>query len=202
VTPGRDKRSAAGSTRAAPGSRAAAVLRPPGAEAPEKLTDEALLALYAVYAGPLFTFALRLSGDPQRSEEAVQDALLRAWQHPEAVDGSRGPPRAFLYTVVRNGLIDRWRRDAARPRTSAPESLDTVTVSDEVERAVESWGVADALRRLTPEHRQVILHAFFLGHTVEQSAAALGIPAGTVKSRTYYALRALRVALEEMGYVR
>jgi RNA polymerase sigma-70 factor (ECF subfamily) len=168
----------------------------------ESLAEEMLRALYAAYAGPLFAFARRLSGDSDRAEEVVQDALLRAWQHPEAVDGSHGSPRAFLFTVVRNSLIDGWRRDGARPRISDLGRGTDQSVSDEVDRAIESWGLADAMRRLTPEHRQVLFHTFFLDHSVEQAAVALGIPAGTVKSRTYYALRALRVVLEEMGYVR
>lgn len=177
--------------------------RPDSQVAPaEPLLEDTLRALHALYARPLFDFALRLCGNRERAEEVVQDALLRAWQHPEAVDGSRGSPRAFLFTVVRNSVIDGWRRDGARPRSSDPGQLEALGVPDEVERAVEAWGVADAMRRLTFEHRQALHHAFFLGHSVEQSAAAIGIPAGTVKSRTYYALRALRAALEEMGYVR
>lgn len=166
--------------------------------------EDTARALSAAYARPLFHFALRLSGDRARAEEVVQDALLRAWQHPEAVDGSRGEAGAFLFTVVRNAVIDGWRRDGARPRSAGPGGLEagTATASDEVDRAVESWGVAEAMRRLTPEHRQVLLHTFFLDHSVEQTAEALGIPAGTVKSRTYYGLRSLRVVLQEMGYVR
>lgn len=165
---------------------------------------ETLRALSASYAGPLYRFALRLCGDPTRAEEAVQDALLRAWQHPEAVDGSSGQAGAFLFTVVRNAVIDGWRRDQARPISTGPDGLDALVARspDEADRAVESWGVAEAIRRLTPEHRQVLVHTFFLDHSVEQTAVALGIPAGTVKSRTYYGLRALRVTLQEMGYVR
>lgn len=161
-----------------------------------------LSELHARFAGPLFLFALRLSGDRGRSEEVVQDALLRAWQHPEAVDGSRGPASGWLFTVVRNLLKDSWRRDAARPRASNQETLDTLSVPDDVERAVEAWAVADAMGRLTPEHRVVLQQAFYLGHSVEETASTLRIPAGTVKSRTYYAMRALRATLEEMGYVR
>lgn len=168
----------------------------------ERLTEHVLNALYALHAGPLFAFALRLSGDRERSEEVVQEALLRAWQHPQAVDGSRGPARAWLFTVARNSLRDSWRRDAARPRAAAPEQLEALAAPDAVERSVEAWAIADALRHLTPEHRQVLLHSFYLGHSVQETASALHVPAGTVKSRTYYALRALRVVLDEMGYAR
>ena len=167
----------------------------------DQLTPRLLRELHDLYAGPLLAFALRLSGDRQRAEEAVQDALLRAWQHPEAVDGSRGSARAWLYTVVRNRLTDSWRRDAARPRTASPELLDLIGGPDEAERAVEAWGVGDAMRKLTDSHREILHYSYYLGLSVEETSSLLQIPAGTVKSRTYYALRSLRALLEEMGYV-
>lgn len=199
--PDPDKTRSSGDARnAARGTRVAAR---DGNQAPsERMADQALRALYDLYAGPLFSFALRFSGDPQRAEEAVQDALVRAWQHPEALERGRGSPRAFLFILVRNALIDSWRRDAARPRTSGGDRLEGPDVPDPVEGCVESWMLTDAVARLSAEHRQVLLHAFFLDHSVEQTATAIGVPAGTVKSRTFYALRALRAALEEVGYLR
>ena len=173
-----------------------------GTATKSKKNDEVLRALHDLYAGELFSFALRLSGDRQRAEEAVQDALLRAWQHPESVDGSRGSARAWLFTVVRNCLNDSWRQDAARPRISSPEGLDTIGSPDEVERAVEAWGVAEAVQKLTVAHREILYYSYFLGLSVDETSVVLHVPNGTVKSRTYYALRALRATLEEMGYVR
>ena len=173
-----------------------------GGPAAPSLAERLLVALHDEYAGALFAFALRLSGDRERAEEAVAAALLRAWQNPEGVDGSRGSPRAWLFTVVRNYLTDGWRRDAARPRTSGPEPLDGIAASDEVERVVETWALADAIARLSNEHREALYYSSYLGLSVEETAAELRIPTGTVKSRTYYALRALRSVLEEMGYVR
>ena len=70
---------------------------------------------------------------------------------------------------------------------------------DEAERALESWAVADAIRSLRAEHRGVLLETYYHGKSVAEAAAVLGIPAGTVKSRTFYALRALKLALEERG---
>lgn len=173
-----------------------------GRPAAPPLAERLLVALHDEYAGVLFAFAFRLSGDQQRAEDAVSEALLRAWQHPEAVEGGRGSARAWLFTVVRNYLTDSWRRDAARPRTAGPERLDGLAGPDEVERAVETWALADAMALLSNDHRQVLYYSSYLGHSVDETAAELGIPAGTVKSRTYYALRALRSILEEMGYVR
>ena len=67
------------------------------------------------------------------------------------------------------------------------------------DRAVEGWLVAEALRRLTPAHREVLVECFYRGRSVTEAAALLGVPPGTVKSRTHYALRSLRLVLEEMG---
>lgn len=73
------------------------------------------------------------------------------------------------------------------------------SADDELERAVESWAVAEALAALRQEHREVLLEVYYRGRSVKEASATLGIPPGTVKSRTYYALRALRLALEERG---
>ena len=103
--------------------------------------------------------------------------------------------------MVRNRLTDEWRRDGARPRTSSDESLANAAGPDNLERAVEAWGVGEAVSQLSEHHRVVLYHAYYLGQSVDETAAALHIPPGTVKSRTYYALRALRATLEEMGYL-
>ena len=71
--------------------------------------------------------------------------------------------------------------------------------SDEVEQMLDPWIVADAVRMLRPEYRSVLLEIYYLGNSVVGAAAALGIPVGTVKSRTYYTLRALKRTLQERG---
>ena len=74
-----------------------------------------------------------------------------------------------------------------------------VPVPDEADRVLESWAVADALAALRPDHRQVLLETYYRGRSVAEAAIVLGVPAGTVKSRAFYALRALKLALEERG---
>ena len=70
-----------------------------------------------------------------------------------------------------------------------------------MDRVLEAWQVADALAQIRPEHREVIVETYYGGCSVNQAAAKLGVPAGTVKSRLFYGLRAMRLALEEMGVV-
>ena len=163
--------------------------------------EELVRALYAEHAGPLLGYVLRLTGgDRYRAEDVVQETLLRAWRHPEALAASDGSPRPWLYTVARHLVVDGVRARNARPiETSGEHLVDVALDDDELDRALTSWEVADALTTLTPDHRAVLVETYFRGRSVAEAATVLGIPAGTVKSRTYYALRALRLALEERG---
>lgn len=164
--------------------------------------DEVLLrALNDEHGDALFAHALRLcSGDRQRAEDLVQETLLRAWRHPEALDPSRGSVRAWLFTTARHLAIDAWRRRVARAGEVVTDTLpEPPPEVDEADRAVEAWTVAEALARLSEAHREVLVECFYRGRSVAEAAARLGVPPGTVKSRTHYALRSLRLVLEEMG---
>lgn len=170
-----------------------------GRDVPGPVSDEMLVrTLYAEHAGALLSYALHLtSGDRQRAEDIVQETLLRAWLHPDAIAGR--PARPWLFAVARNLAVDAHRARRARPPEVGDAALALVAVPDEADRALESWAVADALKALRPEHRSVLLETYYYGRSVAEAAAVLGVPAGTVKSRTFYALRALKLALEERG---
>lgn len=158
--------------------------------------------LHARFAGPLFVFAMRLLGDAEAAEEVVQDTLLRAWRHADRFDPDRGSLATWLFTIARNLTVDRNRRAAARPRAVATlDDVDPPLTDAAVDRALEAWQMASALRGLSAQHRGVIVEAYYRGHTVSEIATRLGIPPGTVKSRLFYGLRALRLELEEMGVV-
>jgi RNA polymerase sigma-70 factor (ECF subfamily) len=156
--------------------------------------------LHDEHAAALWGYCVRLTGnDRARAEDVVQETLLRAWRHFSVLDESRGSVRAWLYTVARNIVIDEWRTRRVHAETSVaevPEARDPVDRTDEL---LLSWTVAEALTRLSPEHRAVLLECYYRGGTVAEASRRLGVPEGTVKSRTHYALRALRLALEEMG---
>lgn len=164
---------------------------------------ELLRAMHAEHGDALYAHALRLvGGDRQRAEDLVQETLLRAWRHPEALDPERGSVRAWLFTTARHLAIDAWRRRSARVSEVVTDALPEPAADDETERAVEAWTVAEALARLSPSHREVLIECFYRGRSVAEAASKLGVPAGTVKSRTHYALRSLRLALEELGVTR
>ncbi|MGH8867970.1 MAG: sigma-70 family RNA polymerase sigma factor [Actinomycetes bacterium] len=163
--------------------------------------DQLVRVLYTEHAGPLLGYVLRLTrGDRHQAEDVVQETLLRAWRHPDALADARRSVRPWLWTVARNLVIDGERARKARPQEVGQDALDFVADEDEVERALDAWEVSEALAGLRPEHREVLLQTYYRGRSVADAARALGIPEGTVKSRTYYALRALRLALEERGF--
>lgn len=158
-----------------------------------------LRALHDEHAQALWAYVVNLTnGDRARAQDVVQETMLRAWRNPQVLDQSQGSARGWLFTVAKRIVIDEWRSTKSRPEVIT-DTVPELGVADDTEHAVDRHLVAAALRTLSPEHRAVLLECYFRGSSVTQAAAALGIPPGTVKSRTHYALRALRLALEEMG---
>jgi RNA polymerase sigma-70 factor, ECF subfamily len=163
--------------------------------------DLTLTRLHDDHARVLLGYATRLTGgDVQRAEDAVQEALLRAWRNPHAFRDGAGSPRAWLMTVVHHVVVDDIRARRARPTEVGSAPLDLVADGvDDIAQALESWTVAEALAQLSADHRAVLVETYYRGRSVAEAAEALGVPPGTVKSRTFYALRALRLALSERG---
>lgn len=140
----------------------------------------------------LLAYATRLLGDRQAAEDVVQETLVRAWRHPEALVNGKGSARGWLLTVTRNLVIDRQRAKAARPPEAEEAPATAAAVGDQAESVVNSMVVMEALDQLSSDHRDVLVEIYFKGRSVSQAAATLGVPSGTVRSRSYYALRALR----------
>ena len=172
---------------------------------PDEGSPTTLEQMHERFAGPLFVYAWRRLGDRQAAEEVVQDTLTAAWRHADRFDAGRGSVSGWLFAIARNLTIDHGRRRMARPLVVVPlepgDDLDPEELSSEVDRAVEAWQLADALAALSPQHREAIVKVHYLGFSVREAAAHLAVPEGTVKSRLYYGLRALRLRLEEMGVI-
>jgi RNA polymerase sigma-70 factor (ECF subfamily) len=166
-----------------------------GALADERDVREA----YAAHAAELYGFAVRSLGDSGLAEEAVQETFLRAWRAGDRFDPQLGSLRTWLFAILRNVVIDLGRSRAARPDVADGGVEPSVEPFDE---ALLSWQVEEALRRIGDQHRRVLVETFYRGRPYAEVAEELGVPEGTIKSRVYYGLRALRVALEEIGYER
>lgn len=161
-------------------------------------------ALHDEHAAALWRYALRLTGDRARAEDVVQETLLRAWQHLEVVRDTERSPRAWLFTVARHMIIDESRRPRSRAEVGAPDAFGAPEAAgpDEVESTLDRMLIAEALVQLSDQHRAVVQRSYYQGWTTAQIAADLGIAEGTVKSRLHYAVRALRLNLQEMGVTR
>jgi RNA polymerase sigma-70 factor (ECF subfamily) len=154
-------------------------------------------AAYAAHSGELYGFAVRSLGDSGLAEEAVQETFVRAWRAGERFDPEIGSLRTWLFAILRNVVIDLGRARAVRPGV-AQEGIEQSV--EPLEEALLSWQVEEAMRRIGEDHRHVLVETHYRGRPYAEVAAELGVPEGTVKSRVYYGLRALRVVLEEMGY--
>jgi RNA polymerase sigma-70 factor (ECF subfamily) len=147
-------------------------------------------------------YVLRLTrGDMQFAEDVVQESLLRLWRKPELLQHCTDGVRAWLYTVARNQVIDD-RRSARYARELRTDFDSERSSPDEFGPAFDKWILSDALMSLSADHRVAVVRAYYLGQSVADIAAHQQIPEGTVKSRLHYALRALRIALQERGVVR
>ncbi len=166
------------------------------------VADEDLVrSLYDEHAGALMSYVLRLvGGDRHRAEDVVQETLFRAWRNPQSLRPARGSIRPWLWTVARHLVVDGERARRARPVEVPGAEFAPAPVDDGIDRALAAQVVVEAMRTLTPEHRAALIETYYRGRSVAEAANILGVPEGTVKSRTYYALRNLRSALEERGF--
>jgi len=158
-----------------------------------------LRTLHDEHGAALWRYALRLTGgDSAQAQDVVQETLIRAWRNPAAFAPERGSPRPWLYAVARRIVIDDHHSAHARHEATRAQVPDA-GVPDATDALDDRDVVRQALARLSPEHRAVLRECYYRQRSVEEAAAILGIAPGTVKSRTHYAIRALRIALEELG---
>jgi RNA polymerase sigma-70 factor (ECF subfamily) len=163
--------------------------------------DEPLAALHLEHGAALHRYVLGLTGGNRAlAEDVVQDTMLRAWRSDQIMDGAHGAVRAWLFTVARHLVIDDMRTARSRHETLVADPPEA-EMRDDIADLERSIAMVDALRRLTDAHREVLLECFYRGRTTVEAAQRLGIPEGTVKSRTHYALRALKAELASMGVI-
>lgn len=161
--------------------------------------DNVAEAWMTSFRRPLLGFVLPyVNGDVQAAEDVVQETMLRGWQHAAELNPEHA--RSWLHTVARNTAISTYhRRRRVRREVPLDEQALPPASDDGLDRMFDGWLVASALDALSPEHRQVIVELFYQRKSVAEVAALLAIPEGTVRSRCFYGLRALRRELEKQG---
>ena len=166
-----------------------------------RTADDAIVTeMYRQYRAPLMSYVLRLTaGDRQHAEDVVQETMVRAWRQSGKLDLTEPSLMPWLATVARRIVIDDKRRKSVRPTETGDDMLENAPVADTTDDLLRKVVMAEALQLLSPAHREVLNETILRDRTVNEAAETLGIPVGTVKSRVYYALRALRVVLAERG---
>lgn len=161
----------------------------PDPPAPFDLTTE-----YDAHGHALFGFALNALHDRQLAEDCVQETFLRAWRARERYDSDRATVRTWLFAIERNVIIDLQRSQHRLPRTAVPEAVNDAAA--ESSDTLERLEVAEAIGKLSPEHRAVVVAVHLHGRSYTELAAASGVPIATLRTRAFYALRALREHLD------
>ena len=164
------------------------------------LEEEVVAAIYRDHGTALRRFVLNASRDPQLADDVVQETVLRVWQQAPAITGSL---RSYLFRTARNIMIDNYRKAQRRPpEVAGRDGTDPADAADRVDELLNKVLMEEALLRLSAEHREVLVALHYRRYTVQETSDRLHIPSGTVKSRAFYAVRALRTILDEMGVPR
>ena len=170
------------------------------------LGDEAAVhAAYTAHGPELYRFVLRGLGDPGAAQDVVQEVFLRAWRAAGRFDPELASLRVWLFAIARNAMIDHARAAGVRPWQGnlvdppTAEAVSGAVVEDPTERLLRSWVVEEALQRISEEHRVAIVQTHLRERPYAEVATELAIPIGTLRSRVFYGLKALRVAMDEMG---
>jgi RNA polymerase sigma-70 factor (ECF subfamily) len=158
---------------------------------------EAFEILYGRYVRPVFGLALRRLGDRGHAEDAVQEAFAAIWRSASTYRPERGAAGGWLYTVARNAIVDRLRRNGPSTDAELPELASYERgPAEQAEDSDVAWRVHRALEELPPREREVIELAYWSGLSQSEVAEFLHLPLGTVKTRTRSGLAHLASALE------
>jgi RNA polymerase sigma-70 factor (ECF subfamily) len=157
--------------------------------------------LYRRYARPVFGLALRRLGDRGRAEDAVQETFTSIWRSAASYKPDRGPGAPWVYAVARNAIVDRARSRTEIPAEIPDEPAREDGPSDRAEQSWVQWRVHAAMEELPEREREVLTLAYWSGLSQSEVAEFLGIPLGTVKTRTRSALAHLSDILGDEGLV-
>jgi RNA polymerase sigma-70 factor (ECF subfamily) len=179
-----------------PPSAAASTAEPTGVDEP------GLRRAFLDHRAGMVNVARRALGSGHLAEEAVQETFARAWRSRHRFDAQHGSVEMWLYGIERHLLIDMSRARRRQEARDARLAVEAEPVADHAEATLSSVEVEESIRRLSPGQRELIVEMYFRGRTSKEMAAVLGIPEGTVRSRLFTALKALRANLDRRGWDR
>lgn len=163
--------------------------------------EQGVREAYAAHGPELYRFTLRGLGDPGAAQDAVQETFLRAWRSRDRYDPQVAGLRTWLFGIARNVVIDLHRARGARPwlrELADHETLAEAAAPDPGDDLMHRWMVEEALEKLGPDHRQALEQTYLADRPYNEVAEEIGIPVSTLRSRVFYALKALRNVMEEM----
>jgi RNA polymerase sigma-70 factor (ECF subfamily) len=166
---------------------------------PEASDEVGLREAFLAHGGELYGFARRSLNSKESAEDVVQETFVRAWRSRSRFDSTLGTLRTWLFTIERRVILDLSTQQRKLRVLPLEDGLEPIT-EDHVERAMLGWQMEFALQRLDPDHRVVITELYFNGRSGREVAELLALPEGTVRSRAFYALRLLRLMMEEAGW--
>ncbi|MDI5961719.1 sigma-70 family RNA polymerase sigma factor [Streptantibioticus silvisoli] len=155
---------------------------------------------YERYGGELFGFVLKTLDDRWLAEDVVQETFVRAWRTGRRPAPARGTLRSWLFAIARDAMADAAGHRGTGPASGGPRARRTGG-ADPFDRLLSNIQLDEALRRLSPEHRRTVVEVYYNGRTGADLARRLGVPASAVRGRLYYGVRALRLVLEENGWL-
>ena len=165
--------------------------------------ENALAEAYDRHAPSAYALALRITGDQCWAEDAVQEAFVELWRHPERFDPATGSLRTWLCMLARRRAIDLLRRQSAQrdhlTRLAGQAPVEP-TVEEDVVGAAQAKAVRECVRDLPVLYRDAIALAYYYGLSYRQVAVELGVPEGTAKSRLRSGLRLLAERMSAAGY--
>lgn len=163
--------------------------------------EEALIAVISLHQQTVYNFFARMGCDPQQAEDYAQETFVRLYQH-AASYSPQAKLTTYLLTIARNCLIDHARRRKMREAALSGQEAAPRDASPalQAERREFRQSVEAALQALPDNQREAVALAVVEDMPYETVSEILGVPLGTVKSRVYYGLKALREALNRQGY--
>ena len=166
---------------------------------PEVVDEASLREAFLAHGGELYGFARRSLNSKESAEDVVQETFSRAWRSRSRFDATLGSLRTWLFTIERRVILDVSARQM-KTKTFPLDQGKEPSSEDHLEKAMLGWQMESALKRLDPEHRLVVTELYFNGRSGKEVAELFGLAEGTVRSRAFYALRLLRLLMEEAGW--